>query len=400
MSPRSPKVKRLPTAATEYQLLERIGLGTCAHVYRAWCPSISDEVAVKVIDLEWFNRPLEEIRREIHVMSASSHPNVVPLSAAFIQDENLWMVMPLLIGGSVRSLLDSLYENGMPEAFAVYILWSTLKALKYFHDGRQIHRDVKAANLLFDSEGSVLLSDYGMMSWMDEKEDPESKERVSFFGTPCWMAPEVMKQNTGYDCKADIWSLGITAIEIAEGLAPNVHEPPLKVFVLTLNGKPPTLPDRKAPFSPQYKDFVAKCLQRDPSVRPCAAQMLDHPLFKGGVEKPSGLVEAFKKASPEPQSQNLPSKVRWQTFIAGASRKENQTSKGLQWDFCDEGEAKTPASTSEDEASNQKNQTPVKPKAALDYGTLPAERVGRLFGRPPVVQRSRLARRVKSDEIV
>lgn len=401
----SPKSKRLPPSAAAYELQELIGHGTCATVYRAWCPSTREEVAVKVINLEWFNQPLEQIRREIHVMNASSHPNVVPLSAAFVREADLWMVMPLLIGGSVRSLLDSSFVKGMPEDFAVYILWSVLKALRYFHKGGQIHRDVKAANLLLDSKGVVLLSDYGMMAWMDDNQDPECNERVNFFGTPCWMAPEVMEQATGYDCKADIWSLGITAIELAQGVAPYFHEPPLKIFLLTLEGPPPTISHSKGIFSSLYKDFIASCLQKDPNMRPSAAQLLRHRLFAGGARKPPGIVEAVEQLSRANSFQKGPSQVHFRGHkIAGPKGSgDEDISNGLQWDFSDGPELQMPVPSGEDKArsmvkpSDNSIQTSSRKRTSSDFGTNQARRGGLLFSRPPGVHRSPVIRRARSD---
>ncbi len=169
--------RRLPASASGYTLRQQIGQGTSAAVFRALCKPLNDEVAIKVIDLEWFQSSLEDIFREIQVMSLSSHPNVVPFSTAFVNGADLWIVMPLLTGGSVLDLIHDVYPSGLPEAHAVYVLWSLLKAIDYFHRNNQIHRDVKAANILLDSKGNVMLSDYGMMGWMVEGGGSVSRDR-------------------------------------------------------------------------------------------------------------------------------------------------------------------------------------------------------------------------------
>jgi serine/threonine protein kinase len=273
--------RRLPSDAGGYELVEQIGSGNCTSgvVFRAMCQAIDDEVAVRIIDLDQLQASLEDISKDVKVMSLSSHPNVLPFSTCFVSGNDLWVVMPLLTGGSVTSLFTCMYSDGLPPATAVYVLHSTLRALDYFHTNGQLHRDVRAANILLDAHGKVMLSDYGMMGWMVEG-GWERKQRQTFVGTPCWMAPEVMEQTSGYDYKADIWSLGITAIELAMGAAPYVNYPPMKVLVMTLQNPPPTLTGRAAEvFAAPYHDFVAACLEKDPDLRPSAKQLLAHPLF-------------------------------------------------------------------------------------------------------------------------
>ncbi len=112
--------RRLPANASGYTLRQQIGRGPSAAVFRALCKTLNDEVAIKVVDLEWFESSLEDIFREVQVMSLSSHPNVVPLSTAFVNGADLWIVMPLLTGGSVLDLIHDSYPTGLPEAHAVY----------------------------------------------------------------------------------------------------------------------------------------------------------------------------------------------------------------------------------------------------------------------------------------
>ncbi len=289
------RTRRLPSSASSYTLRQQIGQGTSSAVFRALCEPLNDEVAIKVIDLESVESSLENILREIHVMSLSSHPNLVPLSTVFLNGAHLWIVMPILTDRSVLDLIHDSYPTGLSEAHAVYVLWSLLKAIDYFHRNNQIHRNVKAANVLLDSKGNVMLSDYCMMSWMVEG-GWERKQRETLVGAPCWMAPEVMEQTHGYDYKADIWSLGITAIEIAQGMAPYSNAPALKVLIMTLQHPPPVLnSEYAAKFSNEYQDFIASCLKKDPSERLTAAELLNHPLFAKGVEKPKDLEDLITK---------------------------------------------------------------------------------------------------------
>lgn len=347
--------RRLPASASDYELREQIGQGTCANVYRAWCEQVQDEVAVKVIDLEWLQATLEQIAREIQVMSLSSHPNVVPFSTAFVKNTDLYIVMPLLTGGSVLSMMTCAHQDGLPEQLAIYVLFCVLNALEYFHGNRQIHRDVKAANLMLDSRGNVMLSDYGMMGWMVEG-GFDRKQRQTFVGTPCWMAPEVMEQSDGYDYKADIWSLGITAIEIAEGRAPYMNYAPMKVLFLTLQNPPPTLSTAASQrFSDKYKDFVASCLQKDPKQRPSAKQLLKHPLFaRCNGSKPRGLTDTIAKLPPigsRGGSQKQLIRQLARTKDMRSSGIFETVEKGLGWDFGDEDTTRAAPNTTSASAS-------------------------------------------------
>lgn len=337
--PETSSNRRLPATANGYELREQIGQGTCAAVYRAWCEQINEEVAIKVVDLEWLQASLDDIGREIQVMSLSSHPNVVPFSTAFVQGADLWIVMPLLTGGSVLSLMNCAFREGLPEKYAVYVLYCVLKALEYFHGNMQIHRDVKAANLMLDSHGNVMLSDYGMMGWMVEG-GWDRKQRQTFVGTPCWMAPEVMEQASGYDYKADVWSLGITAIELAEGRAPYTNYAPMKVLFLTLQNPPPTLTTTHSEqFSPKYKDFVALCLQKDPKERPSVKHLLKHPLFSSGATMPTDLADTIARLPPigsRGGSQKQLYRQLQKVAAPGNSGIWDLNAKGLGWDFGDD----------------------------------------------------------------
>ena len=294
----TPKVQ-YPTSASDYVIEEEVGRGVSAKVYRARCVPLGEIVAVKMLDLEDQDPGhLEEIRREVASMSMVSHPNLVTAHASFVEGQYLWVIMPFLSGGSALNIMKWSHPRGLDEPAVATILREVLKALDYFHRNGNIHRDIKAGNILIDQDGSVKLADFGVSaaSW-----GSGAKPHSTFVGTPCWMAPEVMEQVAGYDYHADIWSLGITVLELCHGHAPFAKFPPMKVLLMTLQNPPPQLEAEQAEsghhFSRALRDFVSICLQKDPSKRPSAAKLLEHKFLKE-AKKPDFLVKHLLDGIP------------------------------------------------------------------------------------------------------
>ncbi|KAH9742242.1 protein kinase domain-containing protein [Citrus sinensis] len=221
--------KRFPVDAKDYRLYEEVGEGVSATVYRALCIPLNEIVAIK-----------DGIRREVQTMRVTNHPNVLRAHCSFTTGHCLWVVMPYMAGGSCLHIMKSAYPEGFEEPVIATLLRETLKALVYLHFHGHIHRDVKAGNILIDSNGAIKLADFGVSACMFDAGDRQ-RSRNTFVGTPCWMAPEVMQQLHGYDFKADIWSFGITALELAHGHAPFSKYPPMKVLLMTLQNAPPGL---------------------------------------------------------------------------------------------------------------------------------------------------------------
>ncbi|XP_057769334.1 serine/threonine-protein kinase BLUS1-like [Salvia miltiorrhiza] len=277
---KQPSEKKFPLSAKDYKLCEEIGEGVSATVYRAICLPLNESVAIKVLDLEKCNNDLDGIRREVQTMILTGHPNVLQAHCSFTVAHNLWVVMPYMGGGSCLHIMKSAYPEGFEEPVIATVLCEVLKALVYLHAHGHIHRDVKAGNILIDTNGSVRLADFGVSACMFDTGDRQ-RSRNTFVGTPCWMAPEVMQQLHGYDFKADIWSFGITALELAHGHAPFSKYPPMKVLLMTLQNAPPGLDyERDRRFSKSFKDLVAACLVKDPKKRPSSEKLLKHPFFK------------------------------------------------------------------------------------------------------------------------
>lgn len=290
--------KSFSAKASDYKLLEEVGYGASATVFRAIYLPLNEVVAVKCLDLDRCNSNLDDIRREAQTMSLIDHPNVVTAYCSFVVDRNLWVVMPFMAEGSCLHLMKIAYPDGFEELAICSILKETLKALEYLHRHGHIHRDVKAGNILLDTNGQVKLADFGVSACMFDSGDRQ-RSRNTFVGTPCWMAPEVLQPNSGYDFKADIWSFGITALELAHGHAPFSKYPPMKVLLMTIQNAPPGLDyDRDKKFSKSFKEMVAMCLVKDPAKRPTAEKLLKHSFFKHAKPPELSLKKLFTDLPP------------------------------------------------------------------------------------------------------
>ncbi|KAK2949502.1 putative serine/threonine protein kinase [Blattamonas nauphoetae] len=268
--------REYPADETGYQIVCQIGRGSSALVYKAICIPFNQPVAIKILDLEKVKGSFDTILKEVRMLMLSEHDNVAQVYISFVHNSSLWVVQPLF-EGSCLDMIKSHFRYGLDEYSIATILKGILSALDYIHNQGQIHRDVKAANLLLDAKGNVYLGDFGVSGYLIEN-GMRRESRNTFVGTPCWMAPEVIDQNHGYDYKADIWSLGITAIELASGSAPYSTFPPVKVLMMILHNPPPKLedPQHGPSFSHHFHEFVDACLQRDPVKRPTALQLSKH----------------------------------------------------------------------------------------------------------------------------
>ncbi|KAJ7010399.1 hypothetical protein NC653_000982 [Populus alba x Populus x berolinensis] len=276
----------------------RDGYGASAVVYRAIYIPFNEVVAIKCLDLDRCNSNLDDIRREAQTMSLIDHPNVIRAYCSFVVDQNLWVVMPFMAEGSCLHLMKIAYQEGFEESAIGSILKETLKALEYLHRQGHIHRDVKAGNILLDTNGIVKLADFGVSACMFDTGDRQ-RSRNTFVGTPCWMAPEVLQPGSGYNSKADIWSFGITALELAHGHAPFSKYPPMKVLLMTIQNAPPGLDyDRDKKFSKSFKEMVAMCLVKDQTKRPTAEKLIKHSFFKNAKPPELSVKKLFADLPP------------------------------------------------------------------------------------------------------
>jgi len=209
---------------------------------------------------------------EIDIMRKCKHDNIVELIDSYKLGLHIWVIMEFMSYGSVTDILDQFVDLPMTEPQIAAVCLGTLRGLSAIHSGHKMHRDIKSDNILVNEEGVVKIADFGFAAQLTAKK----QKRKTVVGTPYWMAPELI-QGLDYDAKVDIWSLGVLAIEMAEGEPPYMDYPPLRaLFMITTQGLPP-LKDRD--WSEAFVDFVTICTMREPNDRPTASNLLDHPFL-------------------------------------------------------------------------------------------------------------------------
>eukprot|EP00066_Takifugu_rubripes_P026998 XP_011616264.1 PREDICTED: serine/threonine-protein kinase 4 isoform X1 [Takifugu rubripes] len=264
-----------------FDILEKLGEGSYGCVFKANYKETGEIVAIKEVPVE---SDLQEIIKEISIMQQCNSPHVVRYYGSYFKDSNLLIVMEYCGAGSVADII-RIRNKTLAEEEIATILQSTLKGLEYLHFMRKIHRDIKAGNILLNAEGQAKLADFGVAGQLTDT----MAKRNTVIGTPFWMAPEIIQEN-GYNCVADIWSLGITAIEMAEGKPPYADIHPMRAIFMIPTNPPPTFrtPDL---WSELFQDFISQCLVKIPENRATATQLLQHPFIK--TSKPISILRTL-----------------------------------------------------------------------------------------------------------
>uniref|UniRef100_A0A8C2KK73 non-specific serine/threonine protein kinase n=1 Tax=Cyprinus carpio TaxID=7962 RepID=A0A8C2KK73_CYPCA len=278
-----------------WEIVGELGDGAFGKVYKAQNKQTGILAAAKVIDTKT-EEELEDYMVEIEILASCDHQYIVKLLDAFYYESKLWILIEFCAGGAVDAVMLEL-ERPLTEPQIRVVCKQTLEALTYLHENKTIHRDLKAGNILLTSDGDVKLADFGVSA----KNTKTLQRRDSFIGTPYWMAPEVVMCETSkdrpYDYKADIWSLGVTLIELAQIEPPNHEMNPMRVLLKIAKSEPPTLaaPSR---WSPEFSDFLRKALDKNVDNRWNALQLLQHP-FVSNVMDNKPLRELIAEAKAE-----------------------------------------------------------------------------------------------------
>lgn len=261
-----------------FQLAEKLGQGSFGAVYRGIHKATGIELAIKEIkDAAEREEAVEEIKNEVDILKKCQHNSVVSYYGTIKSGSDIWILMDYCALGSIRDMMITC-NLPLTEAQIRFVTFHTLLALIYLHSRNIVHRDVKAANILLNQQAQVKIADFGVSDRLQDL--AEGTRKLEAVGTPLWMAPEVINKK-GHDSKCDIWSLGITMIEMADGVPPNAEVPLFRAMRMVTNPQVPS-PTFREPdeWSPEIRDFVAKCLQKDPSVRPSAAELITHPFLQ------------------------------------------------------------------------------------------------------------------------
>ncbi|XP_078499847.1 STE20-like serine/threonine-protein kinase isoform X2 [Lissotriton helveticus] len=288
-------VKRDQNPEEYWQIIGELGDGAFGKVFKAQNKETGILAAAKVIDTKSEDE-LEDYMVEIDILASCDHTNIVKLLDAFYYENNLWILIEFCAGGAVDAVMLEL-ERPLTEPQIRVVCKQTLDALVYLHENKIIHRDLKAGNILFTIDGDVKLADFGVSA----KNTKTIQRRDSFIGTPYWMAPEVVMCETSkdrpYDYKADVWSLGVTLIEMAQIEPPHHELNPMRVLLKIAKSEPPTLaqPSR---WSNDFNDFLRKCLEKNLDVRWNASQLLQHP-FVTSVHSNKPVRELIAEAKAE-----------------------------------------------------------------------------------------------------
>eukprot|EP01084_Bolivina_argentea_P179730 310547_1 len=254
-----------------FDIIQPLGEGAYGMVYKALDKRDGELVAIKIMPLEVEAGSME---KEIQLLRSCKSPYIVNFCGAYIKDDNIWLAMEYCGAGAVLDLMRVTGKN-LTEKQIQIVMRESLKGLEYLHSKKLVHRDIKAGNVLLNHKGACKLADFGVAK---DTNNPNDYAKTTI-GTPYWMAPEVFGKGK-YNTKADIWSLGITAIEMATGKPPHADKAPLQVIFLIPKRDAPNLPEDEDHWSDDFRDFISSCLIKDPLKRPTAKELQQHTWIK------------------------------------------------------------------------------------------------------------------------
>jgi len=266
---------------TVYELKAVLGEGSFGCVYKATKRRFGDarEYAIKIIPIN-SSEDTDDVYNEMQSLQQLSCPFVVSFVESFLYEQELWLVLELCDGGSLQEMIELMKskDEKFTEVEIRAIVAYCLLGLEHLHDRRSIHRDIKSGNILLTSDGKAKLGDFGIVAQLSDK----TMKRRTVIGSPYYMAPEII-QESSYDEKVDVWSIGITIIELCEGRPPHSNLSPMRAIFAISKSEAPFLDNtnRKAKGLPEWSapmvDFVSKCLVKDSIARSSVDDLLSHP---------------------------------------------------------------------------------------------------------------------------
>eukprot|EP00047_Mylnosiga_fluctuans_P002871 m.226275 g.226275 ORF g.226275 m.226275 type:complete len:777 (+) comp11404_c0_seq1:48-2378(+) len=261
-----------------FELICQIGSGSYGTVQKARIIKTGKLAAIKLINME-DGEDFQDVQNEIAMLEQCKHENIVAYYGSFTKAKTMWICMEFCGAGSVSDMYSSLGKP-LDEIEIAHIMMYSLRGLEYLHKSHMMHRDIKGGNILLTEDGKVKLADLGVSAQLNST----LSKRKSFIGTPYWIAPEIIAVEMkigpdGYSSICDIWSLGITAIEVAELAPPMFDLHPMRALYLIPKNPPPKLGD-KGKWSKDFRDFVKSSLVKNPAKRPTATALLKHSFFK------------------------------------------------------------------------------------------------------------------------
>eukprot|EP00039_Didymoeca_costata_P015979 m.278876 g.278876 ORF g.278876 m.278876 type:complete len:734 (+) comp16319_c0_seq8:515-2716(+) len=278
-----------------FEIMTQIGSGSYGSVHKARIVKTGKLAAIKMIVME-DGEDFADIENEISILETCNHENIVAYYGSFVKNKTMWICMEFCGGGSCSDMYNAL-QSPLFEPEIANIMFYSLKGLDYLHKQHKVHRDIKGGNILLNDKGHVKLADLGVSAHLTST----LAKRKSFIGTPYWIAPEIiaveMKMGPdGYSSRCDIWSLGITAIEMAEMAPPMFELHPMRALYLIPKNNPPKLVDKKK-WHKDFHDFLKQALTKNPAKRPSAEELQRISWFKSVTTHPTALAELVQRAS-------------------------------------------------------------------------------------------------------